>query len=309
MAQAPVIPPRPTRGQDERGSGPKIPPRPIKGRGGRSISPGDDRYAPSPLNENPLSKSPKAIRFALDPSSESLERPGSVSMPSVGEEGMEYAAVSDDGPSEAGGAQQTSTVGADVKLYAPKPSLPALSAKQRVAAVTRTDSDRAAQFGIGRPSLDEQVHPSKGSSIKKKGSTASALSETDLHEDEHGIPEIGQQVPMYPNAGDVQAPSPAPDNLKPRHHGRRTSARGFVELPPGSYGLHGHGVVPQDKLHQAYYEKHPSLHKKEKAHPLHERYNDFARSSDELNSMVRSTVNGKPRQPRPLHLCLVVGPR
>jgi len=294
----PVVPPRPTRSQDKdeaSGAMPKVPPRPIKNRYDRPVSP-EDRFAPSPLNESPfLSRSPKASRsspgrsngFLPDP----IERSSSVTMPSVGEEGLEYDAVNEERSSS---PEHTRTVG-DLKLHAPKPSLPAQSAKQRVAAVTRTDSDKAAAFGIGRPSSED--HSGARSSVKKKAS-ASQISGSDSHfDDEAGIPEIGQRVPMNPYAGDIQAPSPAPvsniaEGLKAgRHHGRRTSARGFVDLPPGSYGLYGHGIASTDKLDKKYYEKHPELLHREKSVPLHDRQNDFALTSSELNKIVRETAS------------------
>lgn len=205
----------------------------------------------------------------------------------VGEEGKEYAALAEELSSsrdQSASPEQTRTVGEDVKLHAPKPSLPPMSAKQRVMAVTRTDSDKAASFGIGRPSSEDPVPSNR--SLKKKASTISQLSTSENVDDEQGIPEIGQQVPMYPNAGDVQAPSPAPGSEGYRkHHKRKSSARG---LPPGSYGLHGHGVVPQDKLERAYFEKHPELLKKERHPHHHDRPYDFSMSSDDLNKIVRS---------------------
>jgi len=210
-------------------------------------------------------------------------------MPSVGEEGLEYANLA-----EQLSPEHTSTVADDLKLHAPKPSLPAVSTKQRIMQVTRTDSDRAASFGIGRPSsIDDSTHvlPSNRS-LKKKASTTSQLSLKSDFDDEHGIPEIGQQVPMYKNAGDVQAPSPAPATegaLKAKHHARKGSARG--NLPPGSYGLHGHGVVPQDKLEKAYYEKHPELLKKEHTPHHHDRPYDFSMSKADLEKIVRDTAN------------------
>jgi hypothetical protein len=111
---------------------------------------------------------------------------------------------------------------------------------------------------------------------------------------------------MYPNAGIVQAPSPSPfstpfqpgigfhnDGSKPRHHGRKTSNRGF-EGPPGSYGLHGHGIIPKDRFEQAYYEKHPELLKKETGHysgAIADSRNEWAMSSEDLNKIVRDTAS------------------
>lgn len=275
-----------------------VPPRPSKQRVQRSISPNPDRFAPSPLNESSFLKSPRSLH-PIARNGDPIPRSTSVELPSVGEEGKEYAGLAEElsSPGDTSGSaspEHTRTVAVDLKLHAPKPSLPAASAKQRVMAVTRTDSERAASFGIGRPSSVEDSTPALPSnrSLKKKPSTASQLSAAESHvDDEHGIPEIGQQVPMYPNAGDVQAPSPAPaaaEGLKGRQHARKTSARG--NLPPGSYGLHGHGVVSQDKLDKAYYEKHPDLLKKEHVPHHYDRPNDFSMSSDDLNKIVRDTV-------------------
>ncbi len=227
-------------------------------------------------------------------------------MPGVGEEGREYATAIEELSSSSAeenrssSPEQTRIVGEDVKLHAPKPTVPAASARQRVATVTRTDSDRAAAFGIGRPSSEEPLH-SGARSLKKKASTTSQLSHhSELYtDDEHGIPEIGQRVPMLSYAGDVQAPSPAPprassvDSTKSgRHHTRRTSSRGgFHELPPGSYGLHGHGVESTDKLEKAYYEKRPDIYQKEHYHPLHDRVQNYSMSSENLNKIVRDTAS------------------
>jgi hypothetical protein len=210
---------------------------------------------------------------------------------------MEYSAVSDEiakenneeevrAESRAAPPEQTRTVAHDLKLHAPKPSLPADSAKQRVMAVTRTDSDKAASYGIGRPSLEGRTVSFDG--VKKRPSTSFSVSsdhglQTD---DEAGIPEIGQRVPMNRHLGDVQAPSPSPSEASGRHHTRKHSSR---SLPPGSYGLHGHGVVPQDKLEREYYKKHPELLKREENTPIHDRQNDYALSSTELNRLVRDT--------------------
>ncbi|KAI1650847.1 altered inheritance of mitochondria protein 21 [Daldinia loculata] len=308
MQSVPAIPPRPARAQEkENGSTvPAIPPRPSR-RFNRSVSPNPDRFAPSPLNEIPFPpKGTGAARHSHTHLGEELERPMSVEMPNVGEEGREYAAAIEGlGSLEASrrssaSPEQTRTVGADIKLYAPKPTMPAQSAKQRVAAVTRTDSDKAAAFGIGRPSYDEQAY--SGRSLKKKASTTSQLShQSELFtEDENGIPEIGQRVPMLANAGDVQAPSPTPapraastDGTRPatRHHTRKTSSRGFNELPSDVYGLHGHGVASTDKLEKAYYEKHPDVLHKERYNHLHDRVHDYSMSSEDLNKIVRDTAS------------------
>ncbi|KAI3329992.1 altered inheritance of mitochondria protein 21 [Ustulina deusta] len=304
MSSPPIVPPRPTRNQETtNGTAPTIPSRPTK-RFNRSISPNPDRFAPSPLNEGAFDPKPKPNTQSF--LGEELDRPTSVTMPGVGEEGREYATAIEELSSSSAeenrssSPEQTRIVGEDVKLHAPKPTVPAASARQRVATVTRTDSDRAAAFGIGRPSSEEPLH-SGARSLKKKASTTSQLSHhSELYtDDEHGIPEIGQRVPMLSYAGDVQAPSPAPprassvDSTKSgRHHTRRTSSRGgFHELPPGSYGLHGHGVESTDKLEKAYYEKRPDIYQKEHYHPLHDRVQNYSMSSENLNKIVRDTAS------------------
>lgn len=199
---------------------------------------------------------------------------------------MEYAALAEEvAPSREPSTSptQTRTVDEHMKIHAPTATMPASRAKQRIMQVTRTDSDNAAAFGIGKPS--QEIPTPSSRSLKKKASTASGLSHSEVEDEEHGIPEIGQQIPLLPNAGDVQAPSPAP-GAESKIHKRKSSSRG---LPPGSYGLHGHNVVPQDKLEKEYYHKHPELLKLER-HPYQaDRPTDFALSSEQLNKLVRET--------------------
>lgn len=297
----PSVPPRPSRGADRDSSTtsvPRIPPRPSKKIADRSVSPNADRFAPSPLNEGIIAKS-AAKPALLSPGiygqeEDPLERAGSIPMPSVGQEGLEYDEIQTDDDykgesSRAASPEQTRTVAQDLQLHAPKPSLPATSAKQRVEGVTRTDSDRAASFGIGYPAAPDERATSRDG-IKNRPSTSFSASSDygQTTDDDHGIPEIGQRVPMNPHLGDVQAPSPGPTEGTSRHHTRKHSAR---SLPPGSYGLHGHGVGPQDKLEKAYYDKHPDLLHKEEHTPIHDRQNDYAMSSNDLNKLVRQTAS------------------
>lgn len=321
----PQIPPRPTRAQEQKsGSGsslgsdvPKIPPRPINRRLDRSISPQRESFARSPLNETPFSSNhgnqSKSSLYSFESPSDSTSdlprRPSSVALPSIGQEGSEYAEAFAT-PEDLATSPTTRNVANDLKLHAPKPSLPISSAKQRVSAVTRTDSGQAAAFGIGKASGDDKDPSTRV--LKAKASFASQTSNgterpPSSAESEHGIPEIGQRVPMYPNAGDVQAPSPSPftpthapgvgfhnDGTKPRHHGRRTSGRG-VDIPFDAYGKHGHGQLPHDRFEKAYYEKHPELLKKETSHyhgPFAEDRPEWAMSSEDLNKIVRDTARG-----------------
>jgi hypothetical protein len=200
---------------------------------------------------------------------------------------MEYAALAEEVSSSrepSTSPTQTRSVDENMKIYAPTAKMPASRANLRIQKVTRTDSDNAAAFGIGKPSQDLPTPSSR--SLKKKGSTASGLSHSEVEDEEHGIPEIGQQIPLLPNAGDVQAPSPAPGSDAIKSHKRKGSSRG---LPPGSYGLHGHNVAPQDKLEKEYYNKHPELLKLEHHPYQHDRPTDFALSSEQLNKLVRDT--------------------
>ncbi|KAH6608576.1 hypothetical protein Trco_001922 [Trichoderma cornu-damae] len=300
--QQPVVPPRPSKSPAKdlsaAGPSPLVPPRPGNKRIDRSRSPNPDRFAQSPFADGVIPVSP--LGGQLSPSGgnggsrEALDHPESVSMPSVGEEGLEYSVITSELQAAEGteSAEQTRTVAQDLKLHAPKPSLPASSAKERVKNVTHTDSDKAASFGIGKPGYLEGRSTSRNGLRKKSSTSFSATSEQDHQtDDEHGIPEIGQRVPMNPHLGDVQAPSPAPtSDGNGKNHSRRHSSRG---LPPGSYGMHGHGVESQDELDKAYYKKHPELLQREHHTPLHDRQNDFAMSSSDLNKLVRDTANRK----------------
>ncbi|KUI70056.1 hypothetical protein VM1G_05123 [Cytospora mali] len=283
--QQPPIPPRPAKSQErDQYLQPKVPPRPVK----RGVSPNPDRYAPSPFSSGVF-----GAKNDRSGSNDPIERSKSVELPAVaGEEGMEYDALAeavDSSREPSTSPTQTRTVGENLRIYAPTAERPAFSAKERIMQVTRTDSERAASFGIGKASTE--VPTPSNRSLKKKASTADGMSESEAEDEEHGIPEIGQQIPLLPNAGDVQAPSPAPGSEAAKMgHKRKSSSRG---LPPGSYGLHGHGVAPQDKLDKEYYQKHPELLKLEHHPYQHDRVTNFSLSSDQLNRLVRDTeVNG-----------------
>ncbi|KMU85027.1 hypothetical protein CIHG_02810 [Coccidioides immitis H538.4] len=206
----PTIPPRPSRSPNTlsppNADIPKIPPRPAKRRTDQSTSPKPDRFAPSPLNALPGE--------ATASNDDRPSRPPSVAaLPSIGQEGIEYEGAeyqSMQGGEDDDQIQQpveTRSVNRDLYLHAPRPSLPDTSAKAQVEVVTRTDSRQAAAAGFGKA-----VSPSD-EEVKYLGSQRepSAEQRKSLHPgDEHGISEIGQRVPMIPNAGYVQAPSPAP---------------------------------------------------------------------------------------------------
>lgn len=288
----PVIPPRPSRSPRALGPDvPSIPPRPSNRHFERSVSPSRDSYAPSPLNGPPS--------LSRTTSQDLPARPPSVTIPSLGEEGIEYEEL-------AAVPAETRNVGSDLKLHAPKPSLPTSSANARVQAVTRTDSSEAVAAGFGQsqsPALDEDQRSrslhSKPSASRADSSRASSTNRRQSLE-EQGIPEIGQRVPMLAFAGDVQAPSPAPPrstsatgNRVSRHHHRTRSGRDVI-LPPGSYGLHGHGVPSGDKFEKAWYDKHPDEYAREEQGqygPAIAPRPDWALSSDDLNRIVKSKEN------------------
>ena len=248
------------------------------------------------------------------------KRPSSVSLPSIGQEGNEYADIDyniDEAIPTADGnsnePKETRNVGNDLPLHAPRPSFSNSNAKERVSTVTRTDSSQAVAAGIGKATTpaDDKNPQDRNLTSKVSFRTASSASterpgSAAQIEDDRGIPEIGQRVPMYPDAGDVQAPSPSPFQQtfpagigfhnsgaqKPARHHRRTPS-GREILPPGSYGMHGHGVPSTDQFEKSWYEKHPEAFEKEE----HGQYGpgigggrgEWALSSDDLNKLVRET--------------------
>ena len=326
---APVVPPRPSRPQQAAAAAvpkiPEIPPRPVNKRLDRSVSPGHN-YPHSPLYDMP-SGSYLARGTSKDPSNPSLPpRPPSVSLPSIGQEGNEYAELQYEkqvpaAASSTAFAEQTRNVRGDLQLHAPKPSLPKASAKAQVRAVTSTDSRQAAALGLGKPgtpfheSNDDQEAPPLSASLRTKhsfsrpASSASAERRSSVvYGDEHGPAEQGGiRVPINPNLGDVQAPTPAPfgndrhgnvggdPTAKKRHHHRSKSGREI--LPPGSYGLHGHGVPAQDRFEQDWYAKHPDqlLHEEGSGTGHYAATGsgrgEFALSSEDLNQIVRETAS------------------
>lgn len=329
---AATIPPRPVRRHPPSNDqavtdAPRIPPRPTTRRPERSPSPHRDTFARSPLNGTPYTKPQNtdepSYKQQLSFSDTNLRRPPSVSLPSIGQEGFEYASLDASLDNGTNGEQdpqplsQQRNVAGDLPLHAPKASLAPSTATSRIAAVTRTDSSQAAAVGIGKPptELDSQEreprasapqssHDRSASSASRQQAYSSTRPES-IHDTEHdhGIPAIGLQVPMYPNAGDVQAPSPQPfgqhstgvgffnDSSVGGYGGRRRSQAHTG--PPGSYGLHGHGSVPRDALQRAWYEKHPEALEREGEYSsaLLGNRAECVLSSEDLNKLVRQTSN------------------
>ncbi|KAH0541417.1 hypothetical protein FGG08_004107 [Glutinoglossum americanum] len=322
---APSIPPRPNRSQKHLMAvdAPKVPPRPTR-RVERSVSPNRDSFARSPLNETPFAINPGDSSGGLyslgqNISASSLPpRPPSVSLPSIGQEGAEYASFCDIPAEPDVGSiatespkTQTRNIGNNLKLHAPKPTLPISSAKVRTVAVARTDSTQATAAGIDHADdKDPHTRPLKAKvSFTSHDSSQGAErpASTQPSDSEHGIPEIGLRVPMYPNAGDVQAPSPSAyqttlgsgvgfhndgQHRPGRNHKRTPSGR---ECPPGSYGLHGHGAPGQNKFEKAWYESHPEALEREESGEygpgLGVSRTEWALSSDDLNRVVRETAS------------------
>ena len=307
MSNPPSIPPRPARAQNSAAPAPassldlpKVPPRP-KGRIERSQSP--HRFDRSPLNDPTYAHGgpPKDNRRL---STEVPSRPPSVSLPSIGQEGSEYASFEDLSrtlTNESPGSVQQSTIANDLPLHAPTASVPGSTAKRNIQAVTRTDSNQAAAAGFGKLAPEDDA-----ASGKKSGRSGSSIGSrpTSIYNDkEHqGIPEIGVQVPMFRNAGDVQAPTPNPyeqqggptgvgfHNKSGRHHGRTKSGREIFHGPPGSYGMHGHGKISNDEFEKKWYEKHPDDLKRERAGEygphIQENRKDYHWRADDLNKVV-----------------------
>ncbi|KAJ9660218.1 hypothetical protein H2198_002724 [Neophaeococcomyces mojaviensis] len=296
----PSIPPRPVK-QQAAAQGvsklPDVPPRPLPKRVDRSVSPGN--FPRSPLNE--------PYHFAKTGTPDPVARPPSVAhLPTPGEEGIEYANVNYQSPSsvlEQEGAAQTRLVAEDLQLHAPKPSLPKSTATAQVQGVTRTDSAQAVSYGVGRASHDDLTTTRTRSrqSFSRPDSAASGERRRSIVHDEQGPATMGLRVPINPLLGDVQAPSPAGlspqvTGESPRRHGRKKS--GMEDFrPPGSYGLHGHGIVPEDRFEREWYAKHPDQleHEEGQGHGVYEGIGSgrgsFALSSDELNKIVRDTAS------------------
>ncbi|EON64884.1 hypothetical protein W97_04118 [Coniosporium apollinis CBS 100218] len=306
---APQIPARPARSQPPPTASanmavPQIPPRPRRSVD-RSISPHRDTYARSPFNDpsflhnrNGNHQKPKDVP----------RRPPSVSLPSIGQEGNEYANLEDfSNNNEEAPAQTSKGIAGNLPLHAPTASLPAAAQKSRIASVTRTDSTQAAAAGI--PKLFPGYNERHGSTSNKSESSNSTRPQS-IHKDdeEHGIPEIGVQVPMYPNAGDVQMPTPSPfaqntstgvgffndGRSSGRHHSRTRSGREVFSGPPDSYGMHGHGVQPSNAFEKAWYEKHPDDAAREAqgayGPAISEDRKEWALSSDDLNKLVQGSA-------------------
>lgn len=258
-----------------------------------------DGHAPSPLNDSP------SLSGATSHEASPLNlpaRPPNDNISSNSQETLEYTSLDEQntgGDSEGGSQEQqpaeTKNVTHDLYLHAPRPSLPSASAEEKVRTVTGTTTLQAAAAGFGTSASPEPAEPAESDrpnkSMHMRGSSPASTNRPHYSAEEHGIPGIGQRVPMDPDAGDVQAPTPAHDELEtPRDTASRTgNSRGSSS----SYGLRGHGVQPT-KFEKAWYDKHPDELAREE-----EQYNtrfgsprpEGVMSSEELNTIVRSSAD------------------
>lgn len=278
---APSIPPRPSRSPQKASSlphdSPVIPPFQTR-RSERSNSPNPlgSSYAPSPLNDIPGTQ---PVRQPSPECSRPLRTPSVQQMPSVGQEGMEYAELdyqkASDHEEEQEEPAQLKSVKSDLQIFAPRPSLPKASTRAQVEDMARAVSQHSER-------------PTRRTWSKDHSRTTSSVASHDSL-DTH---DTGLQVPMDPNAGDVQAPTPTDSAAQARSKSK--CGRESV-LPPGSYGLHGHGVTPNDSFEKAWYEKHPDEFKREALGqhlPASERPRPTsALSGDDLNKLVRSSAD------------------
>ncbi|SMR47076.1 unnamed protein product [Zymoseptoria tritici ST99CH_3D1] len=330
----PTIPPRPQR-SSAKSETPSIPPRPV-----RKTDPSPDReaFTRSPLNFPPTALgNTKNLAPSGRTSDDLPRRPPSVSLPDIGHEGDEYSSF-DQLPAEAHGVsgEQTKNVSADLPMHQPIASVPQSTAKRQIHTVTSTDSTQAAAAGIGRSRPADDVHkmppqdagvsmrrvtsneprraPSVENQLRAKASfnrSSSSLQPLErttsrpgsVHGDdfEHGIPEIGQQIPLNRWAGDAQAPSPAlaqpqhsagigffNDGSSRAHHRKRSSRHEFG--PPDSYGIR-HDQDRQDQFEQEWIRKHPQEAAKEGFHHTHLPKPETALTSEQLNRLIHGDAS------------------
>lgn len=331
----PIIPPRPMRKTDpspDREAYTRSPFNVLPSTNGNGSRFPPPSKAPTASTNNGLRR-PPSINFPSEVGQEGSEYTSYDQLPAEAH-GVSKSTATADPTAAAAIEQETRNVSADIPLHQPKASVPLSTAKSRIATVTRTDSTQAAAAGIGKARPDDDVHKTPGggdvpgsplsrvtsrtyggealgrvpsaelhplrakASFNRSSSSLHNGRPSSVHSDHHheGIPEIGQQIPLYPNAGDVQAPTPGPgssqhtpgigffnDGSARAHHRKRSSRHEFG--PPGSYGLHGHGTEPQDQFERAWLAKHPEAQKEGLSPYMHRP--ESALSSEQLNKLVR----------------------
>lgn len=268
---------------------PKIPSRPSDKRLGRSISPSQENYARSPLTKAPLNlnKDPDGNHHSANYSTRFTDTENchqlSIRLPSIGQEGTEYADVY---ISQDENLNKLSLNNKDVnnsdQFLKPGPTNPNSEVKSLASTMDHKDFRKESVIATSNVNngIDSQV--------------------SDSCKNTQGIPQIGLFVPMYPNAGDVQAPSQSltistvPDTstdynkAESKYFSQRLNGRG-QEIPSDAYGRYGHGFISQDLFDKAYYKKHPELFKKEIG-SYGEMRPEWALSSEDLNKIVQDTA-------------------
>ncbi|CAK1360481.1 uncharacterized protein RHO25_003781 [Cercospora beticola] len=337
----PSIPPRPQRNAQQNGQTtvrsdqPLVPPRPL-----RKTDPSPTR---SPLNFPPsaMATRPPPKRT----SQELPRRPPSVSLPDLGHEGDEYSSFDQlPAEAKADNAEQTRNIAADLPMHQPKASVPQSTATKNISKVTDTDSTTAAGLGIGRSKPADDVHkmppgdssPASPSRITRVTSNSRRAPSTEPpnilrtkasfnrssqslglerqtsrpgsvygDDTEHGIPEIGQQIPLNRFAGDAQAPTPgsgqsthAPgigffNDGSAKQHKKKHSRQEF--LTHDSYGLE-HDEDHADQFEREWMRKHPQEAAREQIY-RHLPKPESALSSEQLNRIVHSNDSGAAPMP------------
>ncbi|POS88131.1 hypothetical protein EPUL_000513 [Erysiphe pulchra] len=269
---------------------PKLPSRPSIKRLSRSISPNQDNYARSPLNEAPLNLDKNIAGNQVSATisgrlseTEICHLP-SVKLPSIGQEGTEYADVyktQDENLNKF--PIDNKHTSSSYQFDEPESNYLKSGVKLLSTEIAHTDSSKDSVMKITSESLgiDRQI--------------------SDISKNVQGIPQIGLFVPMYPNAGDVQAPSQSrkankitattSDDHKEeyKNESQKLNGRG-QEIPSDAYGRYGHGIISQDLFDKAYYKKHPELFKKEIG-CYGETRPEWAMSSEDLNKIVQDTAS------------------
>lgn len=149
-----------------------------------------------------------------------------------------------------------------------------------------------------------EPHPLRARASFNRSNVSLSGRPSSIHSVDHhdGIPAFGVQVPLLMDRGDVQAPSPGPtqsqhapgigffnDGSGKNHHRKRSSRHEFG--PPDSYGLHGHGQLPQDQFEREWIQKHPDLAAKE-GYATFQPRPSTAMSMEQLNKLVHMNQSG-----------------
>lgn len=175
---------------------PKAPSRPNDKTLARSISPNQDKYARSPLNEASLNLNKNKTENQTSAASSARLSDTefchllSVKLPSIGQEGTEYADVYKNQDENLNKLPiKNNCINSIYQFDDPESTCQDSEVESLITTMAHTDSSK------------DSVMTNTSQSIE----TDPQISE--ISKNTQGIPQIGLFVPMYPNAGDVQAPS------------------------------------------------------------------------------------------------------